>query len=184
LNTPDENQIALRSEDNMWRLPMWSKPVRQQSQPGACDFPEQVNKFSELPCHGENTIPKSVQEAHDMAYPGSIVDFVVQQTKVDFGTAIVTLDEYHGHVADTINALACGACVAAVRDDDIIHANVNSCDISALDLSVEEQVRLCHDRDGHPSKNKHRESFRQGRVVAAIPIFWRWLITSSARPAP
>ena len=42
---------------------------------------------------------------------------------------------------------------------------MGSCDVSPLDLSVAEQVRLCHDRDGHPSKNKHREIFqaRKGR---------------------
>jgi len=102
-------------------------------------------------------IPTSVQEAQDMAYPGDIVDFVVGQTNVDFATASATLDAYHGDVADAIIALACGASTVAARDSDIIQANVSSCDVSPLDLSIAEQVRLCHDRDGHPSKNKHRE---------------------------
>jgi len=124
-----------------------------------------VNKFSALPCHGEDMIPTSVQEAHDMAYPGDVVDFVVGQTNVDFITASATLDAYNGDVADDIIALACGASAVAARDSDIIQANVGSCDVSPLDLSVAEQVRLCHDRDGHPSKNKHREIFqaRKGR---------------------
>ena len=65
LHTPDGKQIALTFEDNMWRLPMWSKPVRQQSQTGACGLPVHVNKFSALPCHGEDMIPTSVQEAQD-----------------------------------------------------------------------------------------------------------------------
>jgi hypothetical protein len=97
-----------------------------------------------------------------MAYPGDIVDLVVQQTKIDFATASATLHAYHGDVVDTIIALACGAGAAAVREDDIIQANVSSCctcDVSPLNLSVAEQVLLCHDRDGHPSKNKHREIF-------------------------
>ena len=66
---------------------------------------------------------------------------------------------------DTIIALACGAGAAAAREDDIIQANASSCDVSSVDLSVAEQVRLCHDRDGHPSKNEHREIFqaRKGR---------------------
>ena len=29
LYTPDGKEIALTFKDNMWRLPMWSKPVRQ-----------------------------------------------------------------------------------------------------------------------------------------------------------
>jgi hypothetical protein len=29
LHTPDGKRIALTFEDNMWRLPMWSKPERQ-----------------------------------------------------------------------------------------------------------------------------------------------------------
>ena len=165
LHTPDGKKIALKFEDNMWRLPMWSKPIRQQHKTGAGGFPVHVNKFSALPCHGEDMIPTSVQEAHDMAYPGDIVDFVVQQTKVDFATASATLDAYHGDVVDTIVALTCGADAAVARDDDIIQAKVSSCDVSPVDLSVAEQVRLCHDRDGHPSKNKHREIFqaRKGR---------------------
>ena len=85
---------------------MWSKPVRQQSQTGACGFPVHVNKFSALPCHGEDVIPTSVQETQDMAYPGDTVDFVVGQTKVDFATASATVDAYHGDVADTIIALS------------------------------------------------------------------------------
>ena len=113
---------------------MWSKPVRQQNQTGACGFPVLVNKFSALLCHGEDIFPKSVQEANDMAYPGDIVDFVVQQTRVDFATASPTLDAYHGDVVDTIIALACGAGAAAAREDDIIQANVISCDVSPLDL--------------------------------------------------
>ena len=68
LHTPDVKQIALKFEDNMWRLPMWSKPVRQQSQTGTCRFPLHVSKFSE----------------------------VVGQTNVDFVTASATLDAYHG----------------------------------------------------------------------------------------
>ena len=119
MHTPDGKQIALRVEDNMWRLPMWSKPVRQQNQTGACGFPVHVNKFSALPCHGEDMIPTSVQEAHDMAYPGVIVDFMVHQTKVDYPTASATLDAHHDDVADTINPLACGAGAAAARDDII-----------------------------------------------------------------
>jgi len=109
-------------------------------------------------------ITTSVQEARDMAYPDNIVDFVAGQTNVDFVTASATL-AYHGDVADAIIALACGASAAAARDRDIIQANVSSCDVSPLDLSVAEQARLCHDRDGHPSKNKHREIFqaRKGR---------------------
>ena len=63
-----------------------------------------------------------------MAYLGNIVDFVVQQTKVDFATASTTLDAYHGDVVDTINALTCGAGAAAAREDDIIQAIVSSCD--------------------------------------------------------
>ena len=51
-------------------------------------------------------IPMSVQKAHGMAYPGDILDFVVQQTKVDFATASATLDAYHGDVADTIQYIA------------------------------------------------------------------------------
>jgi len=43
-----------------------------------------VNKFSALLCHGEDMIPTTVQEAQDMAYPDDIVDFVVEQTNVDF----------------------------------------------------------------------------------------------------
>ena len=62
---------------------MWSKPIRQQHKTGAGGFPVHVNKFSALPCHGEDMIPTSKQKAHDMAYPGDIVDFAVQQTKVD-----------------------------------------------------------------------------------------------------
>ena len=73
-----------------------------------------------------------------MAYPGDIVDFVVGQTNVDFVTASATLDAYHGDVADAIIALACGASAAAARDSDIIQANVSSCDVSPLDLSVAE----------------------------------------------
>jgi hypothetical protein len=82
-----------------------------------------VNKFSALPYHGEDVIPTSVQEAQDMAYPGDIVDFVVQQTNIDFPTASANLDAYHGDVADIIIALACGAGAAAARDDDIIQTN-------------------------------------------------------------
>ena len=74
LHSPDGKKIALKFEDNIWRLPMWSKP---QHKTGACGFPVHVNKFSALPCHGEDMITTSVQEAHDMAYPGDIVDFVV-----------------------------------------------------------------------------------------------------------
>ena len=104
-----------------------------------------------------------------MAYPGDIVDFVVGQTNVDFATASAALDAYHGDVADAIIALACGASAAAARDSDIIQANVSSCDVSSLDLSVAEQVRLCHDRDGHPSQNNHREisQARKGRGYAS-----------------
>ena len=91
-----------------------------------------------------------------MAYPGDIVDFVVQQTSVDFATASAALDAYHGDVVDTIIALTCGPDAAVARDDDIIQANVSSCDVSPVDLSVAEQVRLCHDRDGHPSKKTSR----------------------------
>ena len=59
----------------------------------------------------------------------------------------------------------CRAGAAAAQEDDINQANVSSCDASPLDLSVAEQVPLCHDCDGHPSKNKHREIFqaRKGR---------------------
>ena len=57
LHTPDGNKIALK-----WRLPMWSKPVRQQNQTGACGFPVHFKMFSALPCHGEDMIPASVQE--------------------------------------------------------------------------------------------------------------------------
>jgi hypothetical protein len=110
-------------------------------------------------------IPTPAQEARDMAHPGDIVDFMVQQTKVNFATASATLDPNHGDVADTIIALACGHSAATVRDDDINQANVSSCVVSPLDLSVPEKVRLCHDRDGHPSKNNHHEIFqaRKGR---------------------
>ena len=59
-----------------------------------------VNKFSALPCHGEDMIPTSVQEGQDMAYPGDIVDFVVGQTNVDCVTASATLDAYHGDVGE------------------------------------------------------------------------------------
>ena len=114
-----------------------------------------------------------------MAYPGDIVDFVVQQTKVDFATASATLDAYHGDVVDTIIALTCGADAAAARDDDIIQANVSSCDVSPVDmssrspvdLSAAEQVRLCHDRDGHPSKNKHRKIFQSRKRRGYPPNF-------------
>ena len=78
LYTPDGKEIALTFKDNMWRLPMWSKPVRQA-----------------LP-HDTDMSPTSVQEAHETAYPGDVVDFVVQQTNADFLTASTTLDAYNG----------------------------------------------------------------------------------------
>ena len=93
-------------------------------------------------------IPTSVQEAHDMAYPGDIMDFVVQQTKVDFATASATLDAYHGDVVDTIVALACGAGATPHERATDIH----------LSISI-------------------AKSFRHGRVVAILPIFWHCLIT-------
>ena len=85
---------------------------------------------------------------------------------------------------DTIIALTCGAGAAAAREDDIIQANVSSCDISPVDLSVAEQVRLCHDRDGHPSENKHREIFQARKGRGYPPNFLALLTTSSAKPAP
>ena len=68
-------------------------------------------------------------------------------------------------------ASAAEGAAAAAPEDAVVQAQVNinevtrSCDISPLDLSIADRVRLCHDRDGHPSKNKHRQIFlaRQGR---------------------
>jgi hypothetical protein len=108
---------------------------------------------------------------------------VVQQTKVDFPTPSETLDAYHGDVADTIIALACGPGAAAARDDDIIQASVSSCDASPLDLSVAEQVRLCHDSDGHPSKNKHREIFHSRKGRGYPPNFLELLKPSDTQGA-
>ena len=112
------------------------------------------------------------------------MDFVVQQTKVDFATASASLDACHGDVEDRIIAPACGAGAGAARDDDIIQANVSSCNVSPVDLSVTEQVRLCHDCDGHPSKNKHREIFQARKGRAILLIFWHCLTTLSVKPAP
>ena len=76
-------------------------------------------------------------------------------------------------MVDTIIALNSGPAAAAAPENVVIQANVSnvmrSCDISPLDLSIADQVRLCHDRDGHPSKNKHRQIFkaRQGRGFPA-----------------
>ena len=86
--------------------------------------------------------------------------------------------------------LTCGASAAAARDGEIIQENVSSCDVTPMDLYVAEYVRLCHDHDRHPSKNKQIFQARKGRdifqarIVATLLIFWRCLITSSARPAP
>ena len=53
-----------------------------------------------------------------------------------------------------------------------------------------EQVRLCYDRDGHPSKNKHREIFQARKGRGYPPIFLELLdpfkcetcaVTASAR---
>ena len=167
LYTPDGKEIALTFKDNMWRLPMWSKPVRQG------DTHAHVNSFSALPFHDIDMSPTSVQEARETAYPGDVVDFVVQQTNADFLTASTTLDAYNGDVVDTIVALKSGPAAAAAPDNATIQANVSNamrpCDISPLDLSIADQVRLCHDRDGHPSKNKHRQIFkaRKGRGFPA-----------------
>ena len=165
LYTPEGKEIALTFKDNMWRLPMWSKPVRQGG------MHAHVNSFSALPFDDTNMSPTSVQNARDTAYPGDVVDFVVQQTNVDFRTASTTLDAYNGDVVDTIIALTSGPAAAAAPEDIVVQvqANINdvtrSCDISPLELSIADQVRLCHDRDGHPSKNKHRQIYlaRQGR---------------------
>jgi NACalpha-BTF3-like transcription factor len=167
LYTPDGKEIALTFKDNMWRLPMWSKPVRQD------DTHAHVNSFSALPCHDIDMSPTSVQEARETAYPGDVVDFVVQHTNADFLTASTTLDAYNGDVVDTIVALKSGPAAAAAPEHVVIQANVSNatrpCDISPLDLSIADQVRLCHDRDGHPSKNKHRQIFkaRRGRGFPA-----------------
>ena len=167
LYTPDGKEIALTFKDNMWRLPMWSKPVRQ----GATHA--HVNSFSALPFHDIDMSPTSVQEARETAYPGDVVDFVVQHTNADFLTASTTLDAYNGDVVDTIVALKSGPAAAAAPEHVVIQANVSNatrpCDISPLDLSIADQVRLCHDRDGHPSKNKHRQIFkaRRGRGFPA-----------------
>ena len=119
---------------------MWSKPVRQG------DTHTHVNSFSALPFHETDMSPTSVQEARETAYPGDVVDFVVQQTNVDFQTASTTLDAYNGDVVDTIIALNSGPAAAAAQEDVVIQANVSdvtrSCDISPLDLSIADQVRL------------------------------------------
>ena len=77
------------------------------------------------------------------------------------------------YVVDTIVALTSGPAAAAAPNNTAIQANVSNamrpCDISPLDLSIADQVRLCHDRDGNPSKNKHRQIFkaRKGRGFPA-----------------
>ena len=42
-------------------------------------------------------------------------------------------------------------------------------EVSPLELSVADQIRLCHDRDGHPSYNTHLRMYkaRQGRGYPA-----------------
>lgn len=169
LYTPDGKEIALIFKDNLWRLPMWSKPVRQDRGAQVSGVPVHVNSFAALPCHDADMSPTSVQDAHDGAYPGDIVDFVVQQTSADFATASATLDAYHGDVVDTIIALTLGPAAAASHDNEVVQANMSQAtrpsDVSPLDLPIADQIRLCHDRDGHPSRNKHRAIFtaRQGR---------------------
>ena len=173
LTTPDGKEIALNFKNNMWTLPMWSKPARATSV-------QTANKFAALPCN-DLAAPTSVQEAHETEYPGDVVDIVAQQTGVSFLEASATLDAYHGDVVDAILALEHGpAAVAAPNTSTIAvtaHASTvtRTSEISPLDLSVAEQVRLCHDRDGHPSRNKHREIFkaRQGRGFP--PNFLRFL---------
>ena len=164
LYTPEGKEIALTFKDNMWRLPMWSKPVRQGG------MHAHVNSFWALPFDDTNMSPTSVLNARDTAYPGDVVDFVVQHMNVDFRNASTTLDAYNGDVVDTIIALKSGPADAAEQEDTVVQAQVSindvmrSCDISPLDLSIADQVRLCYDRDGHPSKNKHQIFLaRQGR---------------------
>ena len=173
LYTPDGKEIALVFNDNMWRLPMWSKPVRQRHLDGQSanksGFPVHANAFDALQC--EDVVPTSVQEALDMEWPGDVVDIVVQQTAVSFSVAAATLAAYQGDVVDTILTLELGPAAVAASAESAMQAPtrsteaVRTCDVSPLELSMADRVRLCHDRDGHPSKNKHRQIFkaRQGR---------------------
>ena len=162
LVTPDGKKIALLFRDNMWKLPMWSKPRRDNTQART------ENRFAPLPCH-DLVPPTSVQEAIETGYPGDVVDIVAQQAGVSFSVASATLDAYDGDVVDAILALEHGPAAAAAPNTTIIQAQTSTvtptCEISPLDLSMAEQVRLCHDRDGHPSRNKHKEIFkaRQGK---------------------
>ena len=45
-------------------------------------------------------------------------------------------------------------------------------EVSPLELSVADQIRLCHDRDGHPSYNTHLRMYkaRQGRVPCKLSV--------------
>jgi hypothetical protein len=173
LFTPDGKQIALVFNDNMWRLPMWSKPVRQGELAVQSGFPTHVNTFKVLDCG--DTVPTSVQEAEDIAYPGDVVDIIVQQTGVSFITAAATLAAYQNNVVDSILAIELGPAAVAAPEDNIIQAYASSatrpCDVSPLELSDADSVRLCHDRDGHPSNNKHRQIFKARKGKGFPPNF-------------
>ena len=176
LFTPDGKQIALVFNDNMWRLPMWSKPVRQGGDDKLAQqsgFPVHANTFDVL--DSGDTVPTSVEEAEQMAYSGDVVDIIVQQTDVSFTTAAATLAAYQGNVVDSILAIELGAAAVAAPDDSAIQAYASSatrtCDVSPLELSDADRVRLCHDRDGHPSKNKHRQIFKARKGKGFPPNF-------------
>jgi uncharacterized protein YjgD (DUF1641 family) len=106
LVTPDGKEIALSFKDNMWKLPMWSKPRRDNMQART------GNRFASLPCH-DLVPPTSVQEALETEYPGDVVDIVAQQAGVSFSVVSPTLDAYHGDVVDAILALEYGPAAAA-----------------------------------------------------------------------
>ena len=40
-------------------------------------------------------------------------------------------------------------------------------EVSPLELSVADQIRLCHDRDGHPSYNTHLRMYDAAPLLAA-----------------